>query len=372
METTTLARSALYAALAEAFALPAEGSFPQTAQRLLDALSVAGEVCTAPDFRAAREDLRAFLRDPTLVTNGYVSTMRVVYARLFVGPGRPAAHPYESVYRHPEGWVMGPWAVQVRRDYEAEGLSLPADSRELPDHVSLELDFMAHLTAGEAAAWADGQPAVAAEWRRKEFAFLRDHLARWLPAFCGRVLAATDHPFYAPLARLTGAFVPFDLAQTGVGPVRDRARNGEACHSWTLDVEADRCTLCGACVRVCAPRSLFLHRRDTELILAFDAATCRGCAACARVCPDHILALRRGQDGILSGDDRKYRPLASSPLVACAACGQPFTTQATLERIGELSGDDMPLVMKMLSLCPECKIAGGKTLRVSKTRRVRP
>src|SRR3972149_882332 len=37
------------------------------------------------------------------------------YRRLFQGPGHLLAPPYESVYRHPEGLVMGEWAGEIAR-----------------------------------------------------------------------------------------------------------------------------------------------------------------------------------------------------------------------------------------------------------------
>jgi hypothetical protein len=42
------------------------------------------------------------------------------YARLFVGPGKPIAHPYESVHR--ERRMMGDCALVVRSLYAGEGL----------------------------------------------------------------------------------------------------------------------------------------------------------------------------------------------------------------------------------------------------------
>ena len=74
------------------------------------------------------------------------------FTRLFLGPGRPVAHPYESVYR--EGRMMGETTLDVRRRLAEEGLT--ANGQRLPDHVAIELAFMAHLTAREALAWDAG------------------------------------------------------------------------------------------------------------------------------------------------------------------------------------------------------------------------
>ena len=134
-------------------------------------------------------------------------TLEIEYNRLFVGPGRPQAPPYESVYRDARGLVMGPTAREVERRYAEAGLGLAPNHRDLPDHVATELGFMAHLALQEA----EAQPKEALTWLDRERAFLRDHLAVWLPRFCQRVREASRHPFYAALAELTVTFVNLDM-----------------------------------------------------------------------------------------------------------------------------------------------------------------
>jgi DMSO reductase family type II enzyme chaperone len=133
-------------------------------------------------------------------------TLEIEYNRLFVGPGRPQAPPYESVYRDPRGLVMGPTARDVERRYAEAGLALAPDYHDLPDHVAMELGFMAYLTMQEA----EAQGKDVRVWLEKERTFLRDHLIVWLPRFCQRVREKSQHPFYATLAELTMTFVNLD------------------------------------------------------------------------------------------------------------------------------------------------------------------
>lgn len=132
------------------------------------------------------------------------------YHRLFVGPGSLPAPPYESVYR--EGWrVMGETTLEARRQYDAAGYALDPSFSELPDHVVAELAFMALLAGEEAEAWEAEDAAAALTWLERERAFLDDHLTRWLPAFCDRLLAVTDVPFYRGLADTIREFITLDL-----------------------------------------------------------------------------------------------------------------------------------------------------------------
>jgi TorA maturation chaperone TorD len=40
--------------------------------------------------------------------------------------------------------------------------------------------------------------------------FLDEHLSRWVPAFCDKVMAAAELSFYRELAGLTKRFIEFD------------------------------------------------------------------------------------------------------------------------------------------------------------------
>jgi len=131
------------------------------------------------------------------------------YHRLFVGPGHLPVPPYESVYR--ENWqVMGETTVDVKRQYAEAGYALAPSFTELPDHVTAELAFMALLAEEEAKAWETEDISAALAWLERERAFLQDHLTQWLPAFCDRLPASTEAPFYRRLAVALREFIALD------------------------------------------------------------------------------------------------------------------------------------------------------------------
>lgn len=131
------------------------------------------------------------------------------YHRLFVGPARLPVPPYESVYR--EGWqVFGETTLEVKRRYAEAGYTLDPSFTDLPDHVAVELAFMALLAEEEAKAWEAQDTAAASAWLARERTFLDDHLSRWLPAFCERLLASTETAFYRRLAVELREFVTLD------------------------------------------------------------------------------------------------------------------------------------------------------------------
>lgn len=103
--------------------------------------------------------------------------------------------------------------------YRAFGVEPGSDAGERHDHVAIELEFMAVLTAQEAAllntAPADGALPTCREAQRK---FLREHLGRWSPAFARRLIRAVGGGPLGALARLTLAFLEAECRRLGVTP----------------------------------------------------------------------------------------------------------------------------------------------------------
>jgi ferredoxin len=54
-----------------------------------------------------------------------------------------------------------------------------------------------------------------------------------------------------------------------------------------LNLERDRCMLCGACAAVCASAALTVH----ETFLDIDEKKCVQCGSCVKGCPTGALAL---------------------------------------------------------------------------------
>lgn len=113
--------------------------------------------------------------------------------------------PYEAVFRAPDGLLGGPTTSSVSEAYAAAGWQ-PPDDGQSPDHVAVELAFMAWLAGLEAdiAGTEDdiggtedvadrGSDAVVrplARLRALQQSFLATHLLAWLPALAAAVAAA--------------------------------------------------------------------------------------------------------------------------------------------------------------------------------------
>lgn len=122
--------------------------------------------------------------------------LSVDHAALFVGPFELIAAPYGSVYTEKHRQVMGDSTIEVLKFYEEVGLSV--DTKEPPDHIAIELEFMHHLCLKEAEAAANGDYAEIAKFSALQAQFFINFL-RWVPQFCESIRKGTTNPFYADL-----------------------------------------------------------------------------------------------------------------------------------------------------------------------------
>ena len=138
------------------------------------------------------------------------------YALLFLGPGKHIS-PHESVHAGDgDGSLLGEATTLVKQFIEYSGYEYQPGYSGLPDHISVELDFMKELSAQESAAWQKDDFKAAGNCVSFENEFLSKHLAKWVPAFGRKVIEGATMPFYCEMAKLLVGFIE--------GEVDDRRR----------------------------------------------------------------------------------------------------------------------------------------------------
>lgn len=144
--------------------------------------------------------------------------LAIEYTRLFLGPGRHIS-PHESVHHEKDnskwGQLWGDSTVEVKKFVETTGLEYQTDYKGLPDHISVELEFMQQLTLRENQAWEEEDVDGAASCRKIEKKFIEEHMVPWVPAFCDKVMESAGSGFYRGVAGLTKKFVEFENQETG-------------------------------------------------------------------------------------------------------------------------------------------------------------
>ena len=176
-------------------------------------------------------DLLQHLKDPQFMgvlanlgiemNNGYfkkperelLEDLAVEYARLFLGPGKHIS-PHESVHHKKEGTQSGQlWGestAEVKKIIESSGLEYKIEYTGLPDHISVELEFMQQVILREEQAWQDDDKKTALLCQENGKKFVGGHLARWVPNFCEKVIEAAESPFYREMAQLTRSFIELE------------------------------------------------------------------------------------------------------------------------------------------------------------------
>jgi TorA maturation chaperone TorD len=133
-----------------------------------------------------------------------LQALRVDFTNLFL----LNAHPYESVYLDESGMLNTPSSGQVLAAYRASGFDSPWLNRSgAPDHIGLELEYLAALVEAEAEAWEQGESRRAARLRTEQRAFLADHLARWTPILGQLLVEQAATAFYRRLGEALQSFI---------------------------------------------------------------------------------------------------------------------------------------------------------------------
>lgn len=132
------------------------------------------------------------------------------YTRLFIGPGKLVAPPWESVYRSSDGLLFQPSTLAVRRAFRAQGFEPQALHRMPDDHIGLELDLMAKLAQrayeAEAAERNDAETLAL----DASLAFLQEHPLVWVPRFAEALNQEGAASFYHQAACALCEFLGID------------------------------------------------------------------------------------------------------------------------------------------------------------------
>ena len=141
--------------------------------------------------------------------------LAIDYTQLFHGPETHIV-PYQSVLLDKGDELMGPAALEVRNFMAQAGFEVTRDSGELPDHIGVELAFLAALAQREAAARETDDAQTAERIGLLQRQFLAAHLGRWAGLFADKVQARASTGFYAAMADFLARFVATERVETPV------------------------------------------------------------------------------------------------------------------------------------------------------------
>jgi len=184
-----------------------------------------------------------------------LEALQAAHNSLFGHAVRGPCPAYEGEYGRSEISQRASQLADLAGFYEAFGMTIvDCDSRR-PDWVSVECEFMSVLCARQAHGCETDDMQLCQRCRDAQRQFLKDHLARWVPAFARRVVEAEAHAFYTALAGVADRFVRMEADRCDIhaGPRWLELR--------TVDVEAETSINCFDSVQ-CGPAAA---ERFTEL-----------------------------------------------------------------------------------------------------------
>jgi TorA maturation chaperone TorD len=167
-----------------------------------------------PQLSGVFSDLGVDLGEEFFTTpeNQLIDILGLEFTRLFIGPdSHISAH--ESIFAEMDNGVGALWGettVAVKNFIETTGLDYKPEFNGVPDHVSVELEFMQKLTEWEADKWHQNDRENAEFCLKVQRMFLEQHPLSWLPQFCDVVIEQADIRFYAAMAELTQNYLEFE------------------------------------------------------------------------------------------------------------------------------------------------------------------
>jgi len=137
--------------------------------------------------------------------------LAVEYTALFLGPGGHIS-PHESVQIEEHGGYWGDATTAMRRFITETGIEYDSDYNGIPDHISVELEFLGELARREGLAWEQEDSAAAGNCLAYQRDFLDEHLGLWVEKFCTRVVETGELSFYRDVAQVTAEFVRSEIS----------------------------------------------------------------------------------------------------------------------------------------------------------------
>jgi len=124
-------------------------------------------------------------------------------------------------------------------------------------------------------------------------------------------------------------------------------------------IDAEKCTLCMACVGACPGRALQDGSNREVPEVFFIEANCLQCGACVQTCPEDALGLTPRL--LFQAEARNTaRALNRDMPFACIACGKPFAPTSVIHKMQEKLKDHYMFAgeraLDRLKMCEDCRV----------------
>jgi DMSO reductase family type II enzyme chaperone len=206
-------RSYFYQMLAFAFRHPDENGARDFFRDNRDSWKQAFSCLDFPEKNRGRKNIAAVFEKTARLTRKQWAQQ---YEHCFGFTAYAKVPAYELEYGEEHSHRQPQELADITAFYLAFGLQMNEKSRERPDHVSVECEFMYFLLCKQAYALANHGPEKAGICARAASRFASDHLGRWLPAFSSRLEKRATGGFLENTALWAAVFTAWDCETMGV------------------------------------------------------------------------------------------------------------------------------------------------------------
>lgn len=134
------------------------------------------------------------------VNENTIQTLEHDYNRLFVGPNKLLASPFESSYRNYEGNVLQQETLNVRNFYHYVGLQVANEGQIPDDHIQFEFEFILHILS---------DPTTQDNLQIYKM-FLEKHLMQWVFKHCKKIIENSQNSITHAMAVLLKEFLQLE------------------------------------------------------------------------------------------------------------------------------------------------------------------
>ena len=140
----------------------------------------------------------------------FLDKLKSEYTRLFIGPVKLVAPPWESVYRGKEAMLFQECTLEVRRFYKSFGMIPEGYPHVADDSLALEMAFLSKLAERSVKAFADGDTAELKKDLAASSDFLEEHLLVWIPKFLEKMKDSATDFMYPQMCLILDSFLKRD------------------------------------------------------------------------------------------------------------------------------------------------------------------
>ena len=183
-------------------------------KELLDAVSSENSLQTvllfdSEDSKAARQ-LYKILQSCSFTEPEHIQQMKDEYTRLFIGPDRLFAAPWESVYTTKERALFQESTLGARSWYKKYHYLPEKYPRVADDHISLMMHFLSLTCTKAAACLNDDNLNECWNILADQKAFETEHLLNWIFLYAEDIQASKSRKFYPQFVKAAADFIRYD------------------------------------------------------------------------------------------------------------------------------------------------------------------